>query len=159
MTQYINYPRILDEAMHSALKKIVSIISENGPDESCSFFISFLTDFAGVTLSNRIRRKYPEEITIVLQHQFDNLIVQDDYFQVDLSFDAIKETVVVPYAAITSFKDTVAKFAIEFDPLEKNLNDFLSPNIEEEDDVIDQEIIKDSKNLILLDQYRKKKKK
>lgn len=118
---YINYPKIVDEGMHSAIRKILQIVASNGVKDPHQIFISFLTKFPGVSLSKRVKIKHPHEITIVLQHQFEELVVEEDYFSLFLSFNGILENVVVPYKAITTFSDSGAKFAMQFNYYVDNL--------------------------------------
>ena len=73
-----------------------------------------MTSAKGVKLSERVRARYPEEITIVLQYQFQDLVVKDSFFSLRLSFDGISEVIIVPYEAITSFADPTAKFSLQF---------------------------------------------
>ena len=93
------------------------------------FFITFRTDHAGVTISENLRSKYPQEITIVLQHQFRELKVEQDCFRVVLSFNNIPEKLVVPYSALTGFADPSVKFGLQFHATEEDDED-------EEDELI-----------------------
>ena len=79
------------------------------------FYISFWTDFPGVRLSQRLRDKYPQEMTIVLQHQFWDLGVTDHGFEVGLSFSGIPERLLIPYDAITGFFDPSVQFGLKFE--------------------------------------------
>lgn len=152
-TDYINYPQIIDDAMHSAVRNVLNIVNKEGVHGEHHFFISFLTNFPGVQLSDKMKEKYPKEITIVLQHQFEELVVEDTYFSLGLSFDRIFETVVVPYKAITSFTDAGAKFSLQFSYYADHLGE-----IKESNAAITPEIESLSGNVIMLDQFRKKKK-
>jgi hypothetical protein len=79
------------------------------------FFIAFSTTHPGVSISERLRSRYPEEMTIVLQHQFWNLVVRERDFQAELSFDNIPERLVVPFAAIKGFLDPHVQFGLQFE--------------------------------------------
>src|SRR5262249_46604037 len=79
------------------------------------FFITFVSKAEGVKLSPRLLAQYPEEMTIILQHQFWDLTVLDDRFEVGLSFGGIPERLVVPFGAIKSFLDPSVKFGLQFD--------------------------------------------
>ena len=149
---YINYPKIIDEAMHSAVRNVLHIIEHEGIHDEHQFFISFLTQFPNVQLSKRVTAKYPKEITIVLQHQFEKLVVEDTFFSIGLTFDGIFETVIVPYKAITSFTDAAAKFSIQFGYYAQNPEKIPEPEPEI------QEIESSTGNVIMLDKFRKKKK-
>jgi hypothetical protein len=110
----INYQSLLNNALLSIVRNVLLQIQKDGLDLEHSFYISFRTDFAGVTLSERVKSKYPQEITIILQHQFKNLLVFDDYFTVNISFDGISEDIKVPFASLTNFIDPIENFNLEF---------------------------------------------
>jgi hypothetical protein len=81
------------------------------------FYIAFDTRAEGVKLSQRMRAQYPEEMTVVLQHQFWDLVVTDEQFEVGLSFGGVPERVVVPFSAIKSFVDPSVQFGVQFETL------------------------------------------
>lgn len=110
---HIDYYKLLNEAMLNVLKTVLSQIKVHGAGDNI-VYISFLTNSPFVRLSDAVKAKYPYEITIVLQHQFDNLQINDDNFCVDLSFNNIVETVVVPFNLVTSFMDPKANFSFQF---------------------------------------------
>ncbi|MFN7038969.1 MAG: SspB family protein [Alphaproteobacteria bacterium] len=116
----INYAALIDEAMHIIVKKSLQIAVGNRLPGDHHFFISFITDFPGVTISERLKKKYPKEMTIVLQFQFENLIVNDHEFSVILSFDNIKEEIVIPFMALTAFADPSVKFGLQFRHIDEN---------------------------------------
>ena len=80
------------------------------------FYITFRTDHPQASVGDDLKSKYPEEITIVLQHQFWDLKVDDDGFSVALSFNQSPQTLQVPYAAVTAFVDPSVKFGLQFKP-------------------------------------------
>jgi hypothetical protein len=80
------------------------------------FYVTFKTQAPGVQLSSRMKAKYPEEITIVLQHQYWDLTVSDSQIEVSLSFNNIPEKLVIPFEAITGFEDPTAPFGLKFEP-------------------------------------------
>jgi uncharacterized protein len=82
------------------------------------FYIAFKTDAPGVMLSKRLREKYPEEMTVVLQHRFWDLVIADDHFEVKLTFDSVPERLVVPFAAIKVFFDPSVPYGLQFDEME-----------------------------------------
>jgi hypothetical protein len=82
------------------------------------FFITFQSTAEGVKLSPRLLAQYPEEMTVILQHQFWDLVVTEDRFEVGLSFGGIPERLVVPFDAIKSFFDPSVQFGLQFDPSE-----------------------------------------
>jgi hypothetical protein len=110
----INYPKLIDQAMQHIVKEALSITSKSSLPGNHHFFISFLTFHPKVVISQKLKKRYPEEMTIVLQYQFENLEVYDDYFSVSLSFDGVKEKLVIPYDALTAFADPSVKFGLQF---------------------------------------------
>lgn len=110
----IDYQSLINEAMLDIVKKILTEISKNHINNEQSFYISFYTDFPGVKLSADLKKKYPEEITVVLQHQFKNLTVFDDKFSVTIFFGGVPQVVQVPFGAMTNFMDPLANFSLQF---------------------------------------------
>ncbi len=107
-----------DLLVEAALKQVVEFALARAQREGLPgehhFYIAFDTRHPGVVLADRLRAKYPEEMTIVLQHQFWNLRVFGDRFEVGLSFGGIPEKLVIPFAAITGFYDPHVQFALQF---------------------------------------------
>ena len=115
-----DYRPLIDKAILNVLKQILTDVEQNGLFGDQSFYISFPTNAKGVMLSKAIRQKYPQEITIVLQHQFRNLKVSDEKFTVNIVFSGVEEKVEVPFNAITSFLDPIANFGFQFVALKNN---------------------------------------
>ncbi len=113
----MRYDVLAQHALRNVVKLALQRVARDGglPGEH-HFFISFDTNFAGVHLSERLRQKYPTDMTIVLQHQFWNLEIHDRDFQVELSFDNIPERMVIPFAAIKGFFDPTVQFGLQFEP-------------------------------------------
>lgn len=112
--KFIDYGMLVDEAMHQIVKKSLEFLDENHFVDGHHFFISFATKHIGVVLSEKLLAKYPEEMTIVLQHQFEDLVIDNDKFAITLSFDGIKERIIIPYKALTAFADPAVKFGLQF---------------------------------------------
>lgn len=115
---FIRYDLVVQKALRNAVRDILIDAGRNGLPGDHHFYISYKTGAPGVVLSDRMRKKYPEEITIVLQHQFWDLVVTDKQFEVGLSFGNIPERLVVPFDAITGFIDPSVQFALKFEPEE-----------------------------------------
>jgi hypothetical protein len=111
---FIRYDILIQEAMRGLVRTVLKDASVRGLTGDHHFFISFDTSHPDVTLSTRMRAQYPQEMTIVLQHQFWDLKVSDDNFEVGLSFNGISERLVVPFAAIRRFADPSVNFDIRF---------------------------------------------
>lgn len=131
MIQILDYYAMVSEAFRVVVKEILRTIQRNNstlPGDH-HFYISFLTHFPGVVLSKKLLRKYPEEITIVLQYEFSDLQVTNESFNVILSFDEIKERITVPFASLTEFTDPSANFTIKFSsPGNHGADEFLDVN-------------------------------
>ena len=112
---HIRYDILAQEALRSVIRKVLEEVSRAGLPGEHHFFITFQTDYPGVRLSRRMAERYPEEMTIVIQHTFWNLEVGDNAFEIDLSFDDIRERLRVPYGAIRGFFDPSVKFGLQFD--------------------------------------------
>ena len=111
----IDYPAMIDDAMRSVVKKsLIFAHKNNGMPGEHHFFISFDTTHAGVQVSPQIKQRFPEEMTIVLQHQYWDLNIQEHLFSVMLSFNNIPEKLVIPYSALTAFADPSVKFGLQF---------------------------------------------
>lgn len=111
---YIRYDILTQDAMRSVVRTVLADAAAKGLPGEHHFFISFDTRAEGVSLSPRIKAQYPKEMTIVLQHQFWDLIVGDDRFEVGLSFSGIAERLVIPFRAITGFADPSVQFGLQF---------------------------------------------
>jgi hypothetical protein len=110
----IRYDLLVQDALKGVVRKVLIDAKDGRPGEH-HFYISFQTDFPGVRLSNRLREKYPQEMTIVLQHQFWDLNVTEHTFEVGLSFSGIPERLLIPFDALTGFFDPSVQFGLKFD--------------------------------------------
>jgi uncharacterized protein len=117
-TDHIRYDMLARDALRGVLRKVLSDAATHGLPGEHHFFITFLSKAEGVKLSPRLLAQYPEEMTIILQHQFWDLVVSEDRFEVGLSFGGIPERLTVPFAAIKSFLDPSVQFGLSFEPAE-----------------------------------------
>ena len=115
-TDLIRYDVLARDALRGVLRRVLTDAAEHGLPGEHHFFITFLSTAEGVKLSPRLLAQYPEEMTIILQHQFWDLVVTEDRFEVGLSFGGIPERLVVPFAAIKSFLDPSVQFGLQFEP-------------------------------------------
>ena len=109
----IRYDLLVQDALKGVVRKVLIDARDGLPGEH-HFYITFRTDFPGVRLSNRLRERYPQEMMIVLQHQFWDLNVTEHTFEVGLSFSNIPERLLVPFDALVSFLDPSVNFALRF---------------------------------------------
>ncbi|MBO0661217.1 SspB family protein [Jiella sp. MQZ9-1] len=111
----IRYDVLAQDALRGVIRKVLGEVAKTGLPGEHHFFITFLTAAPGVRISSRLREKYPELMTIVIQHQFWDLQVTDTSFEVGLSFSDIPERLLVPFSAIRGFYDPAVNFELEFD--------------------------------------------
>jgi hypothetical protein len=117
-TDHIRYDVLARDALRGVLRRVLSDAAEHGLPGEHHFFITFVSTAEGVKLSPRLLAQYPEEMTVILQHQFWDLVVTEDRFEVGLSFNGIPERLVVPFNAIKSFFDPSVQFGLQFEPTE-----------------------------------------
>jgi hypothetical protein len=114
---HIRYDILVQKALREMVRGVLTETVKNGLPGDHHFFITFDTTAEGVQLSSRLRAQYPEEMTIVLQHQYRGLKVSDDAFEVGLSFGGVPERLVVPLEAIKVFADPSVQFTLQFETL------------------------------------------
>ena len=114
---HIRYDILTQDALRGVVRTVLEDAARNGLPGEHHFYVAFDTRADGVKLSQRMRTQYPEEMTVVLQHQFWDLVVTDEHFEVGLSFGGVPERVVVPFAAIKSFVDPSVQFGVQFEML------------------------------------------
>jgi len=111
----MRYDLLAQEALRGVVRASLRKIVKTGLPGDHHFYIAFDTRYPSVRLSERLDKKYPREMTIVLQHQYWNLQVREDEFEVELSFDNIPEKLVVPFNAIKGFLDPHVQFGLQFE--------------------------------------------
>jgi len=117
MPDHIRYDLLTQQALRSVVRNVLGDAAKKGLPGDHHFYISFDTTADGARLSQRLREQYPEEMTIILQHQFWDLTVTDDAFEVGLSFGGVPERLTVPFAAINGFFDPSVQFGLQFEPV------------------------------------------
>ncbi|WP_208440507.1 SspB family protein [Bartonella raoultii] len=125
----IRYDILVQDALRGVIRKVLSEVAKAGLPGNHHFFITFLTNTPGVKISPRLKNRYPEQMTIVLQHQFRDLSVSETAFEVTLSFREISEKLVIPFSSVQVFYDPIASFEAAFD-LPSNLTSEESENSE-----------------------------
>jgi hypothetical protein len=111
----LRYDLMVQEALKGVVRKILSEAARDGLPGEHHFYVTFRTEAPGVRLSQRLREKHPDEMTIVLQHQFWDLSVSEHAFEVGLSFSGVPERLLVPFDAITTFFDPSVQFGLKFE--------------------------------------------
>ena len=111
----MRYDLLAQNALKGVVREALRIAATTGLPGEHHFYIAFNTRHPGVQLSEKIAQRYPREMTIVLQHQYWNLHVQDDRFEVELSFDNVPEHLVIPFDAVKGFLDPAVQFGLQFE--------------------------------------------
>lgn len=116
---FIGYQALTDAALRGVVRAALQKVEKQGLVGSHHFYLTFKTHFPGVELPNFLREQYPDEMTIILQHQFWGLKVSDDEFEVALTFKKMPATLVIPFAALTAFFDPGVQFGLQFKSAEQ----------------------------------------
>lgn len=117
MADHIRYDLLTQQALRGVVCTVLADAAKKGLTGDHHFYISFNTQADGVRLSQRLREQYPDEMTIILQHQFWDLSVSDEAFEVGLSFGGVPERLVVPFEAVNGFFDPSVQFGLQFEPV------------------------------------------
>ncbi len=154
MSQDIDYGNLMHTAMRGLIKTVLTGVSDTGLPGAHHFFITFDTRHEGVELADWLRERYPDEMTIVMQHWFENLEVGDNGFAITLNFGDAPEPLYVPYMAIKTFVDPSVEFGLRFEsPDDEDEAEFIpEDSIEVEPD--EEEPHHDA-DVVSLDSFRK----
>lgn len=117
MTEFvneINYDKLIENSLKKVVVEALKIAETQGLPGENHFYITFKTNYPGTIIPENLKIQYPESMTIVLQHQYSNLVVANNYFSVDLSFGGRPQNLLIPFDAITYFADPYAKFGLSF---------------------------------------------
>jgi hypothetical protein len=123
----LRYDSMVENALRGVVRRALAYAAERGLPGDHHFYISFRTTHPGVDIPAALRARYPEEMTIVLQHQFWGLDVGEEAFGVTLSFSDVPERLTVPFAAITAFADPSVRFGLQFDASKTRESDAMTP--------------------------------
>jgi uncharacterized protein len=108
------YDKMVERALRGVVRDALTRVAQEGPRGAHHFYIGFATGMPGVVIPDSLRERFPEEMTIVLQHQFWDLEIGEESFSVSLSFQKQLERLTIPFAAIRNFADPSVNFALEF---------------------------------------------
>ncbi|WP_127522943.1 SspB family protein [Mesorhizobium sp. Z1-4] len=112
---HIRYDILAQEALRGVMRKVLAEVARTGLPGNHHFFITFVTDAPGVRISSRLRERYPDQMTIVIQYQYWDLKVSDTGFEIGLSFSDVSEKLEIPFSAVRGFYDPSVSFELEFD--------------------------------------------
>ena len=118
---WLRYDRMVEQALRGVVRKALSEAGQRGLPGEHHFYITFHTDRPGVGIADWLHQQYPQEMTIILQHQFWDLVVEDDRFAITLSFGGRHERLTIPFSALTAFADPSVKFGLQFEANEDEL--------------------------------------
>jgi uncharacterized protein len=151
MARSIDYGNLMHRAMRGLIQSVLADVAENGLPGAHHFFITFDTTHPGVELADWLRERYPAEMTIVLQHWYENLVVTDEGFSITLNFGNNPEPMVIPFDALRTFVDPSVEFGLRFETQDQDDEDE-----DEEDDIeVEEEPVRQDAEIVSLDQFRK----
>ena len=111
----MRYDQLAQNALRGVVREALRRVEKSGLPGEHHFYIAFNTKYPGVDIGERMSQRYPREMTIVIQHQYENLVVREDRFEVTLSFDNIPEKLVIPFNAVKGFLDPSVQFGLQFE--------------------------------------------
>ena len=169
----MDYNRMVETALRNVVRQALERARDEGLPGAHHFYLSFQTEDPGVVLADHLRAKYPDEMTIVIQHQFWGLEVEDDVFEITLSFNKVHERLRVPFRALTGFFDPSVQFGLQFQPAVGADGNVAKPPAvvpqpglpvaspetpaeDESDKPAADETAEDGSKVVALDQFRKK---
>ena len=168
----MRYDQLAQAALKGVVREALRKVEKTGLPGEHHFFIQFNTRFPGVSIGERLATKYPREMTVVLQHQFFNLQVSEERFQVELSFDNVPEKLVIPFASVKGFLDPAVQFGLQFEVAPTEEVDVSEPKPEtkpkaetktklekkpaKEETPAEEENAAEKPNVVSLDAFRKK---
>lgn len=152
----IAYGRLMHQAMRGLIRRVLSDVQANGLPGQHHFFITFDTQAKGVALAEWLADRYPEEMTIVIQHWYDNLNIDEDGFDITLNFGDRAEPLRVPFDAILTFVDPSVEFGLRFETRAETDGDDPGPGSQmiDEPDLPSEAPDKDAE-VVSLDSFRK----
>lgn len=152
MARSIDYGNLMHRAMRGLIQSVLTDVAMHGLPGAHHFFITFDTTHPDVQMADWLRERYPTEMTVVLQHWFENLYVTDEGFSVTLNFGNTPEPMVIPFDALRTFVDPSVEFGLRFETQEQDEDD------EEEDEAdieVEAEPERQDAEIVSLDQFRK----
>jgi uncharacterized protein len=117
----MRYDQLAQNALRGVVREALRRVERSGLPGDHHFYIAFTTRHSGVSISEKLLQRYPREMTIVIQHQYSDLIITEERFEVVLFFDQIPERLVVPFAAIKGFLDPAVQFGLQFEVMQTEI--------------------------------------
>lgn len=154
MTRSIDYGTLMHRAMRGLIQTVLSDVAAHGLPGAHHFFITFDTRHPQVDIADWLRSRYPEEMTIVIQHWFENLIVTDEGFSITLNFGNQPEPLVIPFDAVHTFVDPSVEFGLRFETQDHD-EDEAEDEDEGEEDGDTEAAPRGAAEVVSLDKWRK----
>ena len=151
MARSIDYGNLMHRAMRGLIQSVLSDVAEHGLPGGHHFFITFDTTHPDVQIADWLKARYPTEMTVVIQHWYENLVVTDEGFSITLNFGNNPEPMVIPFDALRTFVDPSVEFGLRFETQETEEED-------EDDDLdieVEEEPERQAAEVVSLDQFRK----
>ena len=152
MTRSIDYGNLMHRAMRGLIQSVLTDVGKNGLPGAHHFFITFDTTHPDVQIADWLKERYPTEMTIVIQHWFENLVVDDDGFTITLNFGNQPEPMVIPFDAVRTFVDPSVEFGLRFETRDEEDDD--EDDSDDGDDGDDDPPPQDAQ-IVRLDRFRK----
>ncbi|MFM7656716.1 MAG: SspB family protein [Paracoccaceae bacterium] len=148
MARTIDYGNLMHRAMRGLIQTVLKDVAANGLPGAHHFFITFDTNAEGVEIADWLLSRYPHEMTVVIQHWFENLVVTDEGFSITLNLGNQPEPLVIPFDALRTFVDPSVEFGLRFETHEAEDEDEEEPDDEPDPPQQDAQIVR-------LDRFRK----
>ena len=151
MSKTIDYGNLMHRAMRGLILEVLRGVERHGLPGEHHFFITFDTRHPSAQLADWLRERYPEEMTVVMQHWYDGLSVNDDGFAITLNFGDSPEPLYIPFDAIRTFVDPSVEFGLRFETQDSDEDD----EEEDVDDIVEAEEPRQEAEVVSLDKWRK----
>ncbi len=149
MARSIDYGNLMHRAMRGLIQTVLTDVSRNGLPGAHHFFITFDTKHPAVQMADWLKDRYPGEMTVVIQHWYENLVVTDEGFSITLNFGNSPEPMVIPFDAVRTFVDPSVEFGLRFETHSEDDDE------DEETLEVEEEPVKHDAEVVSLDKFRK----
>ncbi len=153
MARQIDYGNLMHRALRSLIQEVLQDVADHGLPGAHHFFITFDTQHPDAKLADWLRDRYPQEMTVVMQHWFDNLVVDDEGFAITLNFGDMPEPLYIPFDAVRTFVDPSVEFGLRFETQESD--DDEEEDEDGEDEAEDDDAPRQDAEVVRLDTWRK----